>query len=109
MILTSIQVLIGAFAMFTIARLTQKRLIEHSGWLWVVLVALLAITSMLVHRHVLGSAISPPFYTSLLFGITLAGLTPTGSDVSKWHKRGIYGVVAGTVAGWISYAEVVSM
>lgn len=106
MLIATIQVLVGAFVMFTIARLAHDRLTERSGWLWVALAALLAVTSMLVHRFLLGSTISPPFYTALLFAITLAGLRPKNSGLAKWRKRAIYGVVLGTVVGWASYAEV---
>ncbi len=110
MIIAIIEVLVGAFLFFTVARVTYAPLRRGSGWLWVVLLIVLAVANMLVHRFVLGSSINPPFFTAVLFSMTLAGLTPKEeSAVDHWHKRGIYGVVFGTVLGWASYAQVVSV
>jgi hypothetical protein len=106
------QVLIGSFVLFTIARIAYGRLVPHAGWGWVLLVGVLAIGNMLLHRW-LGSTINPPFFTSVLFGITLIGIAPDKSVVegkvsagSQWYRRGIAAVVAGTVLGWLSYAEI---
>lgn len=103
-----IEVVVGAFALFTVARLAYAPLLQRSGWLWVVLLTGLAIANMLVHRFLLGSSINPPFFTAFLFGITVAGLTPKEAPaLEPWHKRGIYGVIVGTLVGWASYVEVV--
>ncbi|PJI98868.1 hypothetical protein CLU85_3704 [Acidovorax sp. 69] len=109
MIIALIEVVVGTFVLFTIARIAYTPLVTRSGWFWVALVAILAITNMLLHRFVIGSSINPPFFTAVFFGITLAGLTPKESATGEpWHKRGIYGVVVGSLIGWASYAEVVS-
>lgn len=85
-------------------------LLSRSGWLWVTLSAALAVANMLIHRFVLDNSINPPFFTAVLFAMTLAGLTPKeASVVEQWHKRGIYGVVVGTLLGWASYAQMVSI
>jgi len=104
-----IKVLIGAFALFSVARVTYKTIGQRSGWTWVALVGALAIANMLVHQ-LLASTITPPFFTAVLFSIVLAGLTPKESpSVTLWNKRAIYAVIVGTVIGWASYVEVRSV
>ena len=101
-----IKVLMGAFALFTVARVTYGTIGQRSGWVWVALVGMLAVANMLIH-HLLGSTINPPFFTAVLFGLVLAGLTPKDSPtVAPWHKRAIYAVAVGTAIGWAVYAEV---
>ena len=105
--LGAIKVLIGAFVLFILARTTYGSIGQRSGWGWVVLVGALAVANMVVHR-LLGSTINPPFFTSVLFGISLAGLTPKDSPtVTTWYRRAIYAVAVGTVIGWSTYMEVV--
>lgn len=104
-----IEVLVGAFILFTIARKTYSRLVRRSGWAWVAFVGFLAIVNMLIHR-IIGSSINPPFFTAVLFATTLVGLTPKeDATLNPWHKRAIYAVIVGTVIGWASYAEVVNV
>lgn len=105
-----LKVIIGGFLLFTVARVSFERLVPKSGWVWVVFVAILALANMLVHRWI-GSTINPPFYTSILFAITLMGLTPEktiregqSSENSRWLKRGTVAVVVGTAIGWLSFA-----
>jgi len=106
-ILGAAKVLVGAFILFTITKVSYAPLRKKSGWIWVALVAVLAILNMLVH-HLIGSTINPPFYTAVFFAITLAGLTPRESPtVATWYRRAIYGVVVGTLIGWGFYVEVV--
>lgn len=107
-----LKVIVGGFLLFTIARVAYGRLVPRSGWAWVALVGVLAIANMLVHRA-LGSSINPPFFTAVLFAITLLGLAPddsvaegTVSSVSRWHKRGVVAVAICTAIGWLSYASV---
>lgn len=110
MLIAITEILVGAFLLFTVARLSYAPLISRSGWLWVGLAVALALTNMLIHRFVLANSINPPFFTAVLFAMTLAGLTPKeASAVEHWHKRGIYGVVFGTLLGWASYAQIVSV
>ena len=106
------QVLVGGFVLFTIARVAYGKLVPNVGWGWVVLVALLALSNMLLHRW-FGSTINPPFFTAILFGVTLIGIAPDKSvvegkvsEASRWFRRGIAAVAIGTVLGWFSYAEV---
>ena len=104
MIISIFEVLVGAFVLFVIATTTYGPLTQRYGWLWVVLVGLIAFSSMLVHCFVLGSTINPPVWTTLLFGMTLAGLSPKKTGpIGHWYKRGIYGVAVGTFAGWAFY------
>jgi hypothetical protein len=101
-----IKVLVGAFVLFTVARLTYENIGQRSKWGWVAFVGGLALANMLLYR-LLGSSINPPFFTALLFGVTIAGLTPKDSPtMSVWYKRAIYAIVLGTLIGWASYAEV---
>lgn len=73
------------------------------------LVGALVIVNMVVHRF-LGSSIDPPFFSAFWFAITLGGLMPKDAyAVASWHKRAIYAVVVGTIIGWISYIEVISV
>ncbi|HZV61663.1 MAG TPA: hypothetical protein VFF75_04545 [Methylophilaceae bacterium] len=109
----ALKVIIGAFILFTIARSAYSRLIPRLEWLWLVLVAGLALTNMLVHSW-FGSTINPPFYTSVLFAITLIGLDPVNSIAeeevlhgSGLFKRGAIAVAVGTILGWLSFASVV--
>lgn len=111
-VLGVLKVLVGGFILFTIARLAFGAMVPRSGWAWVVLVAAMAIGNMLLHRW-MGSSINPPFFTAVLFAITLLGLgtdetTPQNatSDSSRWGRRGAIAVAVGTVLGWISYVEV---
>lgn len=101
--------MVGAFVLFTVARITYEPLARRSGWAWVTFVAALAVANMLFHRLV-GSSINPPFFTAVWLSILLAGLTPkSATAVSPWYRRAIYGVVAGTIIGWFSYADFVSV
>lgn len=69
----------------------------------------LALTNMLIYR-LFGSSINPPFFTAVWFAITLLGLAPKESPtVSLWYKRGFYAIVLGTIVGWASYAEVITL
>lgn len=109
----ALKVIVGAFVLFTIARVAYGRLVPRAGWLWVTIVAGLAFTNMLVHRW-LGSTINPPFYTSILFAITLIGLAPDNTVVegeashgSLWFRRGAIAVAVGTILGWLSFVSVV--
>ena len=62
------------------------------------------------HGRVLVSTINPPFFTSVLFGISLGGLTPKDSPtVTTWYRRAIYAVAIGTVIGWFTYMEAASV
>lgn len=104
------QVLVGGFLLFTIARIAYGRWVPQAGWGWVVLVGVLALGNMLLHRW-FGSTINPPFFTAILFGLTLVGIAPDKSEgkasaASQWFRRGIVAVVVGTVLGWLSYAEI---
>ena len=91
------------------ARVTYGTIGQRSGWAWVALVGALAVANMVVH-HLLGSTINPPFFTAVLFGMTLSGHTPKDSpSVAHWYKRAIYAIVVGTVIGWVSYGEVMSI
>jgi hypothetical protein len=102
-----IKVLAGAFVLFTVARITYGSIGQRTGWGWVAMVGALAITNMVVHR-LLGSTINPPFFTAVLFGISLAGLAPQDSlTVTTWYKRAIYSVIIGTIIGWFTYMEIV--
>ena len=111
----SMKVLVGAFALFTVARIAYGKLVPHAGWGWVALLGALAIGNMLVHRWI-GSTVNPPFFTAVLFGVTLVGIAPQPAAVasevspsSRWFRRGIATVAIGTVLGWFSYAEVVTV
>lgn len=99
------KVLFGAFILFSLARVFKVILIDRPSWVWVMLVGVLAITNMIVHR-LLGSSINPQFYTAVLFGVTLSGLTPADIPMPPSHKRAIYAVFIGTIAGYCSYIEV---
>jgi hypothetical protein len=103
-----IEVLVGAFALFTIARIAYPRIGGHSKWGWVIFVGGLAVLNMLIHR-VIGSSINPPFNTAVLFGVTIFGLAPRNqAEEALWFKRAIYAIAFGTILGWASYAEIVS-
>jgi|GEM_PF-2335179 hypothetical protein len=115
LIWASVKVLAGAFTLFTIARMAYGRLVPYFGWVWVALLGALAIGNMLVHRWI-GSTVNPPFFTALLLGVTLVGISPQSatvagdiSTVSLWFRRGIAAVAMGTVLGWFSYAELVTV
>ena len=109
LLLSIIKVLICAFVLFTVARLTYEPVGRHSRWSWVALIGLLAIGNMAAHRFV-GSSINPPFFTAVLFGITIYGLSSQdGSSESIWHKRAVYAIAIGTIIGWSLYAELVNM
>ena len=105
----------GAFLLFTLARIAYSRLLPKAGWVWVILVAVLALANMLVHRW-LGSTINPPFFTAALFAMTLLGLAPDHSVVegkpsggAQWFKRGAIGIAVGTAVGWISFVSVTTL
>lgn len=107
-----LEVIVGGFALFTIARVTYASLVPHAGWTWVALVVVLSVANMILHR-LLGNSINPPFFTAVLFGVTLLGLAPdetvaegTVSEGSRWFRRGALAVVGGTVLGWLSYIEI---
>lgn len=105
-ILDAVIVLTGAFALFTVARAACGTIGQRVGWAWVALVGALAVANMVIHR-ILGSTISPPFFTAVLFGITISGLAPKDfPEVGAWYKRATYAIVVGTVIGWASYVEV---
>jgi len=100
------KVLFGTFVLFTVARNTYESIGQESKWGWVAFVGALAVINMVFHRLV-GSSIDPPFYTAILFCLTISGLTPKDSPtVSLWYKRAIYAVILGTIIGWASYAEI---
>lgn len=107
-----VQVVLGAFVLFTLARVSYAAIVPRTGWGWLAVVFLLAVINMLAHRW-LGNSINPPFFTALLFGMTLLGLAPdetvaegTVSEGSRWFRRGAIAVAVGTVLGWLSYVEV---
>jgi hypothetical protein len=101
-----VEILVGSFVLFTVAKVTYETLGQRSGMVWVGLVGALAIANMVIHRMI-GSTINPPFFTAVLFGIALSGLTPKDSvTVSPWLKRAAYAVAIGTIIGWTSFAEV---
>ena len=109
------KVLIGAFVLFTVSRMAYGKLVPHAGWGWVALLGALAIGNMLMHRWI-GSTVNPPFFTALLFGMSLVGISPQPSPdagqvspTSRWFRRGIAAVAIGTALGWLSYAEVVTV
>lgn len=103
------KVVAGTFVLFTLARIALAAIGTKSKWLWVAMVGALAVSNMLVHR-VLGSTITPPFFTAVFLGVTLLGLAPKKSkQVDPWIKRAIYALVAGTILGWASYASVGSI
>ena len=111
----STKVLIGAFTLFTVARIAYGKLVPHAGWGWVALLSALAIGNMLVHRWI-GSTVNPPFFTAVLFCVTLVGIAPQSDAVAgevsptlRWFRRGIAAIAIGTVLGWFLYAEVVTM
>lgn len=100
------KVVIGAFALFTAANISFKKLVPSHGWSWVVFVGCLSLANMLIHRWLFGH-ISPPVYTAVFFGMTLMGLYEADDGASKmWCKRGVYAVVAGTLIGWVFYGEI---
>lgn len=108
----ALKVVAGGFILFTITRVAYARLVPRAGWVWIVLVTVLSVANMLLHRW-LGSSINPPFFTAVLFGITLLGLAPDHtiaagnvSEGSRWFRRGIIAVAVDTVLGWLSYIEV---
>jgi hypothetical protein len=107
-----LEVLVGAFVMFTVSRATYGRWVPGRGWRWVLFVGALALGNMLLHRW-LGSTINPPFFTAVLFAVTLVGLVQEQSVVegeisakSPWLRRGLFALVIGTALGWVSYVEV---
>jgi hypothetical protein len=106
------EVIAGGFVLFTIARMAYVSLVPRAGWVWVSLIVVLSVANMLLHRW-LGSSINPPFFTAVLFGVTLLGLAPDEtvlegkvSEGSHWFRRGAIAVVFGTVLGWLSYIEI---
>lgn len=108
-IFTVVQVLVGTFALFTVANVTYGTIGQRSGWAWIALVCALAVSNMVVHR-LLGSTINPPFFTAICFGVTLSGLAPRESaTIGPWLSRGVYAIGVGTILGWLSYAEIVSI
>lgn len=106
LVTAGVQVVVGSIVLFAIARFAFAKLLPSSGWLWVAVVGLLALSNMVVHR-LIGSGVNPPFYTAVLFAIPVSGLTYTEAWSKPWPKRATYAVVIGTVLGWISYAELV--
>jgi hypothetical protein len=111
-VLGALKVIVGGFLLFTVARVAYGRLVPRAGWVWVALVGVLAIGNMLVHRAI-GSSINPPFFTAVLFAMTLMGLAPDNSVVegtvssgSRWYKRGAIAVAICTAIGWLAYASV---
>jgi DMSO reductase anchor subunit len=74
---------------------------------WRAFVGVLAIANMLVHRLV-GSSINPPVWTAVLFAIPVAGLAGAEPWSKPWPKRAVYAILAGTILGWLFYAEVVT-
>jgi hypothetical protein len=112
---SAFKILAGGFMLFTIARVTYGLLVPRAGWLWVMIAVLLALANMFGHRW-LGSSINPPFFTAVLLAVTLFGLGPSETKIvgnatgaSKWSRRGAGGVVAGTLLGWMAYAEVIQI
>lgn len=107
-----LKVVVGAFVLFTVARILYGRLLPKAGWVWVILVAALTLANMFVHRWI-GSTINPPFYTAVLFAMTLFGMAPDDTVVegqasqgSRWFKRGAIAVAIGTAIGWLAFASV---
>ncbi len=110
-----VKVIVGGFALFTVARVAYGSLVPRAGWAWVGLVAVLALCNMVLHRW-WGSSINPPFFTAILFGVALSGLAPnktvaesTASYDSRWLRRGRIALIVGTILGWLSYGEVGGM
>lgn len=108
-VLATADVLVTSFVMFTLARVTLLIAGNRHGWVWVVLLFLIAIANMVIHR-MLGTTINPPFYAALFFCLTLYGLdSPIPDEPFPWPKRGIYAAILGTAAGWLSFAQIVEM
>ncbi len=110
LVVGALKVVLGSFVLFTTARITFARLVPRAGWMWVALVFLLGLANMVVHR-LIGSTINPPFFTAVVFAVTLMGMSasPPGtpdSEVPPWHRRAVVGLVIGTVIGWLAFAEV---
>ena len=101
------KVFAASLVLFAIARLSLPNLVPRFGWLWVLLVGFLALSNMLLHR-LLGSTVDPPFYTAVLFAIPMFGLSRAEPWSKPWPRRAVYAIVAGTILGWFSYAEVVT-
>jgi hypothetical protein len=107
-----LKIIVGGFLLFTIARVAYARMVPRAGWAWVALVSVLAIGNMLVQKW-LGSSINPPFFTAVLFAMTLMGLAPDNtvtegavSEGSRWFKRGAIAVAIFTAVGWLAYGTI---
>ena len=99
-----IQVVLGAFVLFFLAKAAYLFFGVTNPWSWITLVGGLALANMLIHRF-LGGTISPPFYTAVLFGITLYGLDQQVEIAPKVTKRALYALAMSTVLGWLTFAE----
>lgn len=107
-VIGSLKVLVGTFILFMVASSTYGALSKNGRGIWVGFVVMLAVANMAIHR-LIGSTINPPFYTAVLFAITLAGLSPAREKVGPAFRQAIYGVVVGTLLGWAFYAEIASI
>ena len=104
-----VKVLVGAFVLFTVARIALTTIGTRSKWLWVGIVGLLALANMIIHR-IIGSTINPPSFTAVFLALTLSGLSPKESkQLDPWIKRAIIAVATGSILGWTTYASVASI
>ena len=100
-------VLVGAFILFTISNVGFRTLVPESGGVWLGLIFTLSVANMAVHKWLLSGQIDLPFYTALLFGMSLTGLYASDDQVSKtWCKRAAYAVAFGSLLGWTFFAEI---
>ncbi|MEY5007232.1 MAG: hypothetical protein RL764_548 [Pseudomonadota bacterium] len=67
------------------------------------------ILNMVVHQR-MGTTINPPFFAALLFGFALRSneflIQTFGEATNRWTFRAF---IAGTVLGWLSFAQTVSL
>lgn len=102
-----LQVVIGAFILFWIARSSISYALSGHERGWFVLLFISTLVMVLIHRY-LSHGISVPFYTAILFWIVVSGMVPEdGSPLPDLLRKGRWSIVVGTLVGWVFYVEIV--
>ena len=104
-------VLVGAFAMFLVARRALTPAMVENPGAWLALIAGMCFAVFLIHR-LLGQGVSVPAYTVAFFAIVIGASDANYSEgvaelVAPVAKKGRWAAIAGGLVGWLVYAEII--
>ena len=107
-LLAAAMVLVGAFLLFAIVVSPAQKL-GHARSVATVIAAVAFFCVFAVHRYLIGSGISQPFFTATLVLMAFSGLNSEQNIGPQMRKSLLIGGIVGGLLGWATYIQVVSV